>query len=101
MQAVKVEYTVRPEYVEQNKANIGKVMDYLRENPIEGMQYSTFIKEDGQSFVHINMARSGEIISKLNDVEAFQNFRKGLKGSQPLSSPSATKLTFVGAGFEI
>ena len=30
MRAVKVEYTVKPEYVETNKANIQKVMDELR-----------------------------------------------------------------------
>ena len=38
MKAVKVQYTVRTEYVNQNKANIRKVMDKLKSNPIEGLE---------------------------------------------------------------
>ena len=53
MRAVKVEYTVKPEYVATNKANIQKVMDELRGLGNTGILYSTYIKEDGVSFVHI------------------------------------------------
>ncbi len=101
MQAVKVQYTVKPEYVEQNKANIRKVMDALKANPIEGMLYSTFTIEDGQTFVHINMAKDGETMSKLNNVVEFQDFRKALKASGPVSPPNQTDLTPVAAGFEL
>ena len=65
MKAVKVTYTVQPEYAEQNKNNIQRVMSALRANPIPGMQYSTFILDDGQTFVHINMSKDQETLSKL------------------------------------
>ena len=101
MKAVKVEYTVRPEFVEQNKANIRKVMDKLRQFPIEGMMYSSYTKDDGQTFVHINIAKDEATISKLNEVSEFGEFRKALKESNPLSPPKSTNLNSVAAGFEI
>ena len=101
MKAVKVEYRVTPEYVEQNKANIRKVMDALKANPIEGMQYATFTIDDGQTFVHINMARDGETLSKLGELEEFKHFRASLKASQPLVPPKATDLMPVAAGFSL
>jgi len=47
MRAVKVEYTVKPEYVSTNKANIQKVMDELRALGDVGILYSSYVKEDG------------------------------------------------------
>ena len=101
MKAVKVQYTVKPEYVEQNKTNIKKVMDALKKNPIEGMQYSSFTLEDGQTFVHINMAKDGATMSKLSDLPEFIEFRSGLKASEPLSPPKSSDLNLVGATFEL
>ena len=101
MKAVKVEYTVKPEYVAQNKANVEHVMQALRNQPIEGMHYSTFIKDDGQTFVHINMAQDGDTMSKLGDVPEFQHFRSSLKASGPLAPPKSTNLKLVGASFNL
>ena len=102
MKAVKVQYTVKPEYVDQNKANIQRVMDALKAHPIEGMLYSSYtLDEDGQTFVHINIARDGATLSKLNEVAEFQVFRSALKGSQPVSPPHRTDLNLVGAGFDL
>ena len=101
MKAVKVQYTVKPEFAEQNKANIRKVMDALRKNPIEGMLYSTYTIDDGNTFVHINIARDEQTMSKLNDLQEFMDFRMALRASEPISPPDQTKLTPVGAGFEL
>ena len=57
MRAVKVEYTVKPEYVSINKANIQKVMDELRALGDVGVLYSSYIKEDDCSFVHFSIHR--------------------------------------------
>ncbi|MGI9542368.1 MAG: hypothetical protein ACR2MX_03860 [Cyclobacteriaceae bacterium] len=101
MKAVQVQYTVKPEYAEQNKANIRKVMEAIKANPIEGMHYASFTLEDGQTFVHINMAKDGETLSKLSNVPEFNEFRAALKASQPLSPPKSIDLNLVGAGFEL
>ena len=101
MKAVKVQYEVRPEYVEQNKANIRKVMDALRQNPIDGMFYSSYTLDDGVTFVHFNVARDQETLSKLSEVEEFNAFRMALKESNPVSPPASENLNPVAAGFEV
>lgn len=101
MRAVEVRYTVRPEYADQNKANIRKVMAKLRASPIDGMMYSAYTLEDGHSFVHINICQDEETLSKLNDVDEFVEFRKALKESLPITPPSSIDLEYVGANFDI
>lgn len=102
MKVVKVQYTVKNEYIEENKKNIAKVMDVLKSNPIEGMQYSSFTDEENPStFVHINMAKDSETLSKINNIKEFKDFQQALKASQPLSPPKAVKLNLVASGFEL
>ena len=101
MKAVRVQYTVQPEFVEQNKKNIEAVMQALKDYPIEGMYYSTFQLSDGNSFMHVNVAQSPEILSQLNQVEAFNQFRMALKQSGLISPPNTEDLNFVGACWEI
>lgn len=102
MKAVKVQYTVKDEFIEQNKSNINKVMDALKANPIEGMLYSTYTdKEKPNTFIHINISRDDETMAKLQNVPEFLDFRKALKGSEPISPPQQTTLIQVGAGFDL
>ena len=101
MKSVKVTYQVKPEFIEQNKKNIQAVMNYLKDNPIEGMYYSSFQLDDEGSFMHINFAQDDETMSKLNDVKAFGEFRMQLKASGPVVPPKAQKMGFVGAGWSI
>lgn len=101
MKAVKVQYTVKEAYAEQNKANIRRVMETLRANPIEGMFYSSHTLDDGRTFVHINIARDQEALSKLRDVQEFRDFQAALRASEPEVPPQATELHPVAAGFEV
>ncbi len=102
MKAVKVEYTVRPEYVVKNKENIQRVMDALVANPIQGMQYATYThSEYPNTFIHINMAKNAETMSRLSELAEFIHFRTSLKESQPVSPPKQTTLNLVAAGFSI
>ena len=102
MKAVRVQYTVRPEYVAQNKSNIEAVMRAIKANPIEGMMYSSYnVHGDATTFVHINIAKDSETMAKLNDVEEFKTFRMELKASQPVSPPARTDMDLVAAGFDL
>ena len=101
MQAMKIQYTLKPESVDQNKANIRKVMDAIRANPIPGMQYSSFVLEDGQTFVHINMAPDLETLAKLKEVKEFGEFLAALDASDPIAPPLAVNLSLVSTGFDL
>lgn len=101
MKAVKVQYTVKPEYVETNKVNIEQVMTRLRKEPITGMQYASFLLDDGQTFVHINMAKDQATLNKLQELKEFNDFRMALKASGPVAPPKSENLNLVAAGFEL
>jgi len=99
MRAIKVEYTVKPEYVNTNKANIKKVMEELRSMGDIGILYSTYIKEDGVSFVHFSIHKNEEnIIPSLPAFKVFATQLKaeGLVGEQPKS----LKLEMVAKSFD-
>ena len=101
MKAVMVQYTVKPEYSDQNKANIRRVMEAIRANPIPGMRYASFTLDDGLTFVHINMGKDAETLSKIGEVKEFGEFQAALGASGPTSPPKAENLELVNAGFEI
>ena len=101
MKIVRVQYTVKPEYVEHNARNIQAVMADLKANPIEGLRYSTYKLPDGNSFMHLNISNTEEALANFNELESFKKFRMELKASGLVSPPKAEDLTLVGAGYEI
>ncbi len=101
MKAVKVEYTVKPEYVETNKANIQKVMEELRGMGDTGILYSTYIKEDGCSFVHFSIHRNAEEPNIIPTLKAFQSFRDQLKAEGLVTPTQSMNLTMVGKSFDL
>ena len=101
MRAVKVEYTVKPEYVSTNKANIQKVMDELRALGDVGVLYSSYVKEDGCSFVHFSIHRDSEEPNIITTLPAFIAFSKQLKEEGLVTQPQAMKLDMVARSFDL
>ena len=101
MNAVKVDYKVRPEFVEQNKTNIRRVMEALRSNPIEGLKCVAFIRDNDQAFVHLNIAKDETALAQFTEMAEYKTFQKALMDSAPLSPPSSEELDLLDAGFEI
>ncbi len=95
MIAVKVQYTVRAGYIEQNKQNIKMVMEELKSNPIEGMDYKAFNVEGTGIFIHINVSENEEVLKKINTIEVFRFFQSRLKASEPVSSPKVEYLDIL------
>ena len=100
MEAIKVQYTVRPEFVEENKANIQRVMDRLRAEPIEGIRYASFTLDDGNTFVHLNFFNNLPVLAEFQEMKELKAFLRGLKESEPLVPPKAERMDLVGAGFD-
>ncbi len=99
MKAVKVEYQVKPEFVEQNKSNIQRVMKAMREKNINAMLYSSYYLGDGK-FMHHNLTTSSDF-SELTNVNEFKEFQQALKQSEPIVKPASTDLEVVGLSKEI
>ena len=94
MNATKVEYTINEEFVEQNKKNIQTVIEELKSSNVAGLQYSSWIKEDGKSFVHI-VFQETDVENPLPGLESFKHFQKELKENLE-KAPEVTKLGLVG-----
>lgn len=101
MRAVKVEYIVKPEYVSTNKANIQKVMDVLRALGDVGVLYSSYVKEDGCSFVHFSIHRDPDEPNIITSLETFKAFSTQLKAEGLVTAPEAVKLDMVAKSFDL
>ncbi len=78
MKATKVEYTVREDFVETNKANINAVMQELRSLDNQDVKYMAFLKDDGKSFMHLVFTKNDEAGKIISSLSAFQHFREAL-----------------------
>jgi len=101
MKSVKVQYTVKVEYADTNKKNVAKVMADLRELAHPGIKYSTFVMEDGKTFIHFGMYADQEALDVVNNLPSFQAFREQLKASGPEAPPKGDDLTLVDSSYEI
>ena len=101
MEAVRVRYIIKPEYVDHNKENIKKVMEEVRSLNPSGLKYSTFQLDDEATFIHIAMFDGPESRKILGNLESFQKFHKELKESEPISPPEPIDLHLVGSSYDI
>ncbi len=101
MKSVKVQYTVKAEYADTNKKNVAKVMADLRELAHPGIKYSTFVLDDGKTFVHFGMYAGEETMSIIGDLDSFKKFRQQLQESQPEAPPKADDLSLVASAYDI
>ena len=100
MRIVKVEYTVKEGFAEQNRNSIQTVMQELKTLNNKGIMYSTFVKEDGLSFVHIGIYPNHETQNIVAQLPAFQKFRQELMASEPKNIPQTEELDLVASAYD-
>lgn len=101
MKIIRVTYKVKPEFVETNKSNIANVMASLRALNNPNIKYSSFLEEDGQTFMHFAMYPDEETARIIGGIEPFVKFRTELKASQPEIPPKASDLSLVDSAYDI
>jgi len=79
MKIIKVQYTVKPEYVEENKKKIKAVMGELKALNNPYVKYSSSILEDGKSFMHMVIYNGEEASHLPSSLDSFKDFQAGLK----------------------
>ena len=99
MKIVKVTYTAKPEYVEQNKANIRQVMSDLKNINNPDIRYDAMIGEDGRSFTHFTFFKSDGAEQILKELESFKYFGAQLKANGLDTPPVLEHLTLVGSSY--
>lgn len=101
MKAVRVQYTVKESYVETNKSNIQRVMTDLQGINSPDLKYSSFLLEDGKTFMHFVMRANDDAQKTLSGLPSFQEFQRQLRESGPEVPPKPEDLSLVGASWEV
>jgi len=101
MKIVKVTYTTKAEYAEQNQENIRNVMSDLQKKNNHGINYHCCLGADGKTFTHTAFFKSGEEEKILFDLPSFKNFQEQLKASSPETPPKQELMTLVGSSNNI
>jgi thiamine kinase-like enzyme len=101
MKIVKVTYTAKAEYVEQNKKNIQTVMNDLRALNNSGINYNSCLGADGKSFTHTAFFQSEKDEQVLFALPSFKKFQEELKAGGIETPPKQELLNLVGSSVEI
>jgi quinol monooxygenase YgiN len=101
MITVKVTYTVKPEFVAQNKQNINAFIADFQEMNNSDFRYNVYINSDGATFVHISHYKNKEIQQQLLNTASFLEFQKQRDYSGINDSHKVEVMEFLNASHEI
>ncbi len=71
-----VSYTVKPEFVSSNKANIQKFLEDFKNLDQSVFEYKVFVKEDGVTFLHYSNYINEEVQHEVLNVPSFKEFQR-------------------------
>ncbi len=74
MKIVKVTYTTKAEFAQQNQINIKKVMTDLKKGGFLGINYNALLLTDSKTFIHTAFFRSEKDQRILNELASFKYF---------------------------
>lgn len=101
MISVEVSYTVKPEFVAQNKRNISLFLADFRELTHLNFLYQVYIKEDGLTFFHLSMYENEEVQQQILQVPAFLQFQKERDESNLDKPPRFDHLKLIGSSLRL
>lgn len=86
---VLVTYTVKPEFVSENKTNIQKFLDDFKKLDPTTFEYKVYLKEDGVTFLHYSNYINEDVQYEVLNVPSFKEFQRlrdesGLNGSHTI-----------------
>ncbi len=97
MKIVRVTYTTKAEYAEQNKSNIAQVMAAMQKIGNPDVRYECFLGADSRSFIHLAIFQSDEAEQVLLTLPEFKYFQEQLKANGLEGPPKQEILTLVGS----
>ena len=94
MRITRHRYTVRPEYVAQNRQNVDEFIAALTEAAEPGLSYQVFLEEDGQTFLHLVTSRD-DPAGVITGLPSFKKFQSELLASDPVVKPDQVRLSLI------
>ncbi len=101
MKIVRVIYTAKAEYAEQNKTNIRAVMSDLQKLNDPAINYHVCVGPDDKTFTHLAFFKEDADQKKLLELPSFKYFQEQLKASGPEAPPKQEFLSLVGSSKDI
>jgi hypothetical protein len=101
MKIVKVTYTTKAEFAEQNQSNIKNVMTDLQNANHQGINYNACLSADNKTFIHTAFFKSDEDQKLLNELPSFKFFQEQLRSGGLEVPPKQELLTLVGSSTNI
>ncbi|RNA61651.1 hypothetical protein D1631_06775 [Chryseobacterium nematophagum] len=71
-----VTYTVKPEFVSENKTNIRKFLEDFKNLNQSTFEYKVYIKEDGVTFLHYSNYINKEVQHEVLNIPSFKDFQR-------------------------
>lgn len=96
MKIVKVTYTTKTDFSEQNQENITNVVTDLQNLKHQGINYNACVGTDNKTFIHTAFFQSDEDQKILIELPSFKYFQEQLKASGLEVPPKQELLTLVG-----
>lgn len=101
MKVVKVTYTTKIDFCEQNQNNIKNVMTDLQSLNHQGINYNACLSTDNKTFIHTAFFKSDEDQKILNELPSFKYFQEQLKASGLELPPKQEILNLVASSNNI
>ncbi|MFN3939532.1 MAG: hypothetical protein ACK4IY_03025 [Chitinophagales bacterium] len=101
MEIVRVTYTTKVEFSEQNKSNIKIVMKDLRNERYQGINYQVCLSVDNTAFIHTAFFQSDADRKLLSALPSFQFFQEQIKAGPLAVQPKQEYFTLIGSSKNI
>ena len=101
MKIVRVQYTTTKEFAPINQENINGVVAELKKLNHPGIKYSTYLLEDGKTFMHFDQFENEEAHQTLTELNSFKKFDEELWASQLEVEPKLELLSLVAASSKV
>ena len=94
MRITRHRYRVKPEYVAQNRQNLGEFIAALTAASVPGLSYRVFLEEDGQTFLHL-VTSQDDPSAVITGLPSFNKFQSELLASDPVVRPDQVGMSLV------
>ena len=101
MISVKVSYTVKPEFVEQNKRNIAAFLADFKKLTSLHFLYHVYLQADELTFLHISMYESETVQQQVLNVPSFLSFQQERGANHLTGDPQVEHLTAIGSSLSL
>jgi hypothetical protein len=101
MITVKVTYTVRPEFVQENQENIHLFMaDFKKMNQLQ-FRYNVYLLEDGITFLHLAHFQNEDVQKQVLAVPSFKLFQEKRDASGLDNSHKVEMMKFIDSSSDV